>query len=667
MNNLKRVLHTFLIGLVLLFNIAHTSFGQAPTYINDGNQTIQQNPNAAFVETIDNWATSIIATTPEFNVSFPNLNGSLQFDSNPEIIINGSTGNGDLVFTLKPNTSGFATFNVELKDLNNGLSSGTSTIRLDVEFINAAPTFTVDNPNLVYDEKSGAVIITDWAKNVSPGPNPNENTQKVHFVTEIVSQSNYISFNSFPKVDEFGKLSFEATDKANGTIDLKVYLQDDGENTPPNSNQSDPIDVTITINPINDAPTFTKGANVIIDEHTGPVSIANWATNISAGAPDEDETQQLTYVLTEREREGNLEFVTPPTIDIEGNVSFEATPHYNGYIIYELVLQDDGLDTPSPNQNTSSIEAFTITVNYLNDPPTYDKGEDVTVEEGDVVYSIENWASNISPGISPNEQDQELYFTVNFVQVSGTLAFLLAPQIDAEGTLTFRTTEHTHGEATFDLFLTDDGELVLPHENTSAVKQLILTVTPVNFPPDDIRIDNQIILEKQPIGTEVGEFATSDRDPEDTHNYALVEGEGSSGNEFFSIEGNKLLTNASFNWEEAESHSIRVKSSDGEFSIEKSFDITILKLIEGINFANAITPNADGQNDTWVLEDIDAFPDALVNIYDKAGLTVYKSSGGYTAWDGTANGKQLPMGTYYYVIDLRDGSPIYQGTLTIIL
>lgn len=667
MNILKRVTLVFLIGLTLLFNITHDSFGQAPTYVNIGNQTVQQNPNTAFVEIIDNWATSIVAITPQFNVSVPSLNGSLQFDSNPEVVINGTTGNGDLVFTLTPNTSGFATFNVELEDLDNGLSSGTSTIRLDVEFINAAPTFTVDNPDLVFDEKSGAVVITDWAKSISPGPNPTENTQLVHFVTEIVNQSTYISFNSFPKVDEFGQFSFETTDKANGIVDLRIYLQDDGENTPPHSNQSAPIDVTITINPINDSPTFTKGANVIIDEHNGPVSIAKWATNISAGAPDEDETQQLTYILTESEMDGNIEFVTPPTIDTEGNVNFEVTPHHNGYIIYELVLQDDGIDTPSPNQNKSSVEAFTITVNYINDPPTYDKGEDLTVEEGDVVYSFENWASNISPGISPNEQEQELHFTVNFVQVSGTLAFLLAPQIDSVGTLTFRTTEHTHGEAIFDLFLTDNGELVLPHENTSAVKQLVITVTPVNFPPDDIRLDNQIILEKQLVGTEVGEFSTSDRDPEDTHNYALVEGDGSSGNEFFTIDGNKLLTNASFIWEEADLHSIRIKSSDGEFSIEKSFDITILKLIEGINFANAITPNADGQNDTWVLEDIDAFPDALVHIYDKAGLTVYKSSGGYTAWDGSTNGKQLPMGTYYYVIDLRDGSPIYQGTLTIIL
>lgn len=665
MNNLSRILITLSIGLIAVLSTAVYSFGQTPTYDNGGAQTVQQNTGAIAETVIAAWASNINATTPQFNVSNPSLNGSIKFETGGNPAVDEVTG--DLTFTLTPNTSGFATFNVELKDLDNGLSSGTSTIRLDVEFINAAPSFTVDNPNLVFDEKSGAVSISGWAKSISPGPNPTENTQLVSFTTNIVSQSTYISYNAFPSVDEFGNLTFELTDKANGTISLEVFLTDDGLSTPPHNNQSAPLDVTITINPINDAPTFTKGTNVIVDEHSGPISIASWATNISAGAPDEDETQQLTYILTEREREGNIDFVVPPSIDINGTVNFEATPHYNGYIIYELVLQDDGIDTPEPNQNTSAVEAFTITVNYINDAPTYDKGEDITVEEGDVVYSLENWATNISPGVSPNEQDQELHFTVNFVQVSGTLAFLLAPQIDASGTLTFRTTEHTHGEAIFDLYLTDDGELVLPHKNTSEVKQLVVTVTPVNFPPNDIRLDNQIVLEKQASGLEVGSFITSDQDPEDSHNYALVEGDGSSGNEFFTIDGDQLITNATFSYEESAAHSIRVKSSDGEFSIEKVFEITILKLIEGINFANAITPNADGQNDTWVLEDIDAFPDALVHIYDKAGLTVYKSSGGYTAWDGTTNGKQLPMGTYYYVIDLRDGSPIYQGTLTIIL
>ena len=667
MNILKQIL-VGIFTIVLLLTISFGIVVAQPSYQNAGNQTVQQNTGVPVQTTISGWATTIIAVTPQFNVSSINLNGSLQFEIGGEPSVDEVTG--DLTFTLKPNTSGYATFNVELEDQNDGLTSGISTIRLDVEFINGAPDFVVGPGllNLTYDEKSGPIAINGWATSISPDQNPAGNGQTVNFVTTIISQSAFISFNALPNVDQFGNFTFELTDKANGTIDLEIYLEDNGaDSPPPNENKSNIVSVTITINPINDAPTFTGGTNIIVDEHVGPYTTA-WATNPTAGAPDEDISQQLTFVLTEKERIGNIDFIVPPSIDSNGNISFEIIPHYNGYVVYELVLQDDGVNAPAPNANTSNIQAFTITVNYINDPPSYDKGPDITVDEGDLVHTFENWATNISPGLSPNEQNQELHFTVNFAQVTGTLAFLVAPQISPNGTLSFRTTEHTHGEAIFDVFLTDDGDLVLPHKNTSDVIQLTITIAPVNFPPDDILLNNQSLLEQKEPGVEIGEFSTSDLDPEDTHNYALVAGDGSQGNEFFTISGNKLLSTASFSWDETKVHSIRVKSSDGEFSIEKVFEISILKLIEGIKFANAITPNGDGQNDTWEIEDIDAFPDALVNIYDKAGLPVYKSSGGYTPWNGTTlNGKPLPMGSYYYIIDLRDGSPIYQGTLTIIL
>ena len=122
-----------------------------------------------------------------------------------------------------------------------------------------------------------------------------------------------------------------------------------------------------------------------------------------------------------------------------------------------------------------------------------------------------------------------------------------------------------------------------------------------------------------------------------------------------------------FDWETQDSYSIRVRTSDGEFSHEKSFIITIEKLIEGIKgIPTAITPNGDGENDTWILKDIEAYPDATVFVYDNAGQPVFRSRQGYNPWDGTFNGRQLPMGTYYYVIDLKDGINVYKGTVTII-
>jgi len=72
-----------------------------------------------------------------------------------------------------------------------------------------------------------------------------------------------------------------------------------------------------------------------------------------------------------------------------------------------------------------------------------------------------------------------------------------------------------------------------------------------------------------------------------------------------------------------------------------------------------ITPNGDGINDFWYivnLDDINTYPTADVQIYNRWGQRVFRSIG-YGAgkyWDGTRNGKLLPVGPYYYIIDVND-------------
>jgi gliding motility-associated-like protein len=73
-----------------------------------------------------------------------------------------------------------------------------------------------------------------------------------------------------------------------------------------------------------------------------------------------------------------------------------------------------------------------------------------------------------------------------------------------------------------------------------------------------------------------------------------------------------------------------------------------------IIFPNGITPNGDGKNDTWIIDNIDLFPNSLVEIYNRWGELLFSSVGYTHKWDGTFNNKPLPVGTYYYVIDLRD-------------
>jgi gliding motility-associated-like protein len=90
-----------------------------------------------------------------------------------------------------------------------------------------------------------------------------------------------------------------------------------------------------------------------------------------------------------------------------------------------------------------------------------------------------------------------------------------------------------------------------------------------------------------------------------------------------------------------------------------------LRLLDPIT--NAFTPNNDKVHDTWELKNIEMFPDASIKVYDRWGRIVLNVDGGYeNDWDGTSNGKELPMDTYYFIIELDSSSDPITGTVTII-
>jgi gliding motility-associated-like protein len=84
---------------------------------------------------------------------------------------------------------------------------------------------------------------------------------------------------------------------------------------------------------------------------------------------------------------------------------------------------------------------------------------------------------------------------------------------------------------------------------------------------------------------------------------------------------------------------------------------------------NTFTPNNDQIHDTWEIKKIYMFPDASIQIYDRWGRIVYKTDGGYdNNWHGTdLNGHDLPVDTYFYIIDLKmKGYVPITGNVTII-
>ena len=87
-------------------------------------------------------------------------------------------------------------------------------------------------------------------------------------------------------------------------------------------------------------------------------------------------------------------------------------------------------------------------------------------------------------------------------------------------------------------------------------------------------------------------------------------------------------------------------------------------------FYNTITPNNDGLNDNWIIDNIENYPFCRVHVYNRLGQEVFQSIGysEYQRWDGTINGTPLPVGTYFYIVS--SGSPInnqtFNGSITLL-
>lgn len=89
-----------------------------------------------------------------------------------------------------------------------------------------------------------------------------------------------------------------------------------------------------------------------------------------------------------------------------------------------------------------------------------------------------------------------------------------------------------------------------------------------------------------------------------------------------------------------------------------TFEVTIEPLVLDVQISKLVSPNGDGNNDSWLIEGIEQFPDNQVIIVDRWGAEIF-SANGYNnneiVWRGeNKNGEIVPRGTYYYFVSVRN-------------
>ncbi len=446
-----------------------TAVNDVPSFTKGSNQSVSEDSGTV---TVNGWATD--RSTGPADETWQTLTFNVVGNTNPTLFAFGPavSTTGVLTFTPAADANGTATVTLTASD-NGGTSNGgvdtsaTQTFTINVAAVNDAPSF-MEGPDRWAYEDSGATLVPLWATSISAGP-VNEAVQTVTF--SVTGNTNASLFSAGPAVASNGTLTFTPAADANGSATITLTISDSGGTANGGVDTSAPQSFTITVIPVNDAPSFTKGSDRTVLEDSGAASVTNWATSISAG-PAEESAQTVSFNVIGNTNPGL--FSVGPAVASDGTLTFTPAANANGSATVTLNLSDNG-----GGGNMSAPQSFTINVTAVNDAPSFTKGTDQTVSEDSAAVTVTNWATPISAGPA-DESGQTVTFSASN---TNNALFSAQPAVSSNGTLTFTPAANANGSATVTLTLSDNGGIANGGANTSASQNFTITVTAVNDAP----------------------------------------------------------------------------------------------------------------------------------------------------------------------------------------
>ncbi|MDB4999110.1 MAG: hypothetical protein JWR76_187 [Mucilaginibacter sp.] len=90
-------------------------------------------------------------------------------------------------------------------------------------------------------------------------------------------------------------------------------------------------------------------------------------------------------------------------------------------------------------------------------------------------------------------------------------------------------------------------------------------------------------------------------------------------------------------------------------------DEVFVRVFKKITIPNTFSPNNDGVNDLWNIDQLITYPKSVLTIFTRDGRQVYRSIGYTQSWNGNYQRQVLPAGVYYYTIDLKNNTSIRSG------
>ena len=391
------------------FVISVTDVNDVPSFTKGADQTVLEDCGA---QTVALWATSISAGPVDEAGQV--LNFIVTNDNNPLFAVQPAVAaNGTLTYAPAANANGTATVTVRIHDdggtANGGVDTSVAqTFTITVTVVNDPP---VDTYTLTYTAGANGTISGTSPQTVNQGASSTAVTATpdagYHFVswsdgsltaarTDTNVTANINATASFA-VDTFaitvisgshgtatpgtGLLSCHAVQAYVVKPDAG-YMVDtltvDGVVVNEATNRLDYTVTLISIEaphtivatfasipdltaPVNDVPSFTKGADQTVLEDCGAQTVALWATSISAGPADES-GQALNFIVT---NDNTTLFSTQPAVAANGTLTFTPAADASGTAIVTLALMDDA--TAGSSALTTASQSFTITVTKVAD------------------------------------------------------------------------------------------------------------------------------------------------------------------------------------------------------------------------------------------------------------------------------------------------------------
>ncbi len=380
-------------------------------------------------------------------------------------------------------------------------------------------------------------------------------------------------------------------------------------------------------------------------------SITSFDENIAIGTPvstlttidyDATDTHTLTLVSGSGSSDNIYFSFNGNVLQTDSAINFEVKNIY--YI--RVKATDPG--------NASVTKTFTLTVNDVNEAPTN------ILLAGDSILELE--PINTTIGLF-SSIDEDAGATHSYSLTTGTgdtdnaLFTITANQLLSNATYSFSGQFYSIRVASI-----DNGGLTF--EKVFSIK-----ILNVNEPPTDILIDTLTIKEDNEPFFYISRMRSVDIDVPDYYTYTLVSGAGSEDNAEFLIDNDKLLINSKTNYDVKSTYNFRIRSTDLEgLSVEKAFVLEVEDIIGNsipLPSTNYISPNDDGKNDFWKVDNVEIYVDFELKIFDQFGQIIFRTPSNYNnEFDGKYNGNPLPTGNYYYIF--QKGQKQFKGNITIV-